>query len=107
MIPDKLLNLSYTKHAIREACCERFGSIEHRPKNFIKVGCKAVTESAEKPNVIKATYIYDDWRDVILVIDTITKTVITNYLKPAQNKGVFKGRFRIQPKHELQTFSRR
>lgn len=96
MIPEKLLNLSYTKHAIREACCEKLGSIEYRPKNFIKAGCKAVVEDDKTPDVIKVTYIYDDWRDLILVINAKTKSVITNYLKTAQNKNVFKGRFRVQ-----------
>ena len=93
-IPERLINLKYSKHAIRERCFEELGTIEAAPKNFIKAGCKKVA-LGRRDRVIEATYIYDDIRDITLIIDVVDKTVITNYLKPANNVGVYKGRFRI------------
>lgn len=93
-IPERLTDLKYSKHAIRERCFEEFGVIESVPKHFIRVGCKRVTPST-KDGVIKATYIYNDTRDITLVIHVESKTVITNYLSSAQNAGVYKGRYRI------------
>jgi|SRR6478752_2465399 len=94
MIPDKILNLTYSKHAIRERCFDKYGSITQAPKNFFRTGCKSAVQ--ERDEIIKATYIYDDDFDIILVINTVLNLVITNYLKPAINKGVFKGRYRLQ-----------
>ncbi len=93
-IPSHIPKLTYTKHALAERCKEPRGFIAAAPMAFYRVGCKDCWE-LDKPNLFRAVYVYDDLRDLHLVIDATNSTVITNYLKPANNKGVYKGRFRI------------
>jgi len=96
-IPGKL-TLSYSAHARREQCRDKNGFIEHTPKQFILVGCKTAKWDQTDPTMIKVKYIYSDKYDLTLVICAVDGIVITNYLVPARNTGVFKGRFRlVQP----------
>lgn len=94
MIPEKILGLEYSKHAIRERIFDEKGCIEQVPKDFYKAGCKSVVFQPEA-KTLKVVYIYDDKNDLVLVIDPSTKKVITNYLKRNNNLNVWKGRFRI------------
>lgn len=93
MIPAHIPKLVYTKHALHERCKDPFGFIAAAPTVFYRVGCKTCYETSE--HHFRAVYIYDDSHDLHLVIDSRDNTVITNYLKPADNRGVYKGRFRI------------
>lgn len=104
IIPDKILNLTYSKHAIRERIFEQKGTIEHVPSHFIRAGCKRVDNANH--GHFKAVYIYDDTRDLVLVINPHIGLVITNYLTYANNRNVYKGRFRLiftQHKGRLKT----
>lgn len=92
MIPEKILNLTYSKHAIRERIFEQKGTIEYVPKHFIRAGCKSVEDQGE---TIRATYIYDNTRDITLIININTALVITNYLKFSNNENCYKGRFHL------------
>lgn len=93
MIPIKIEKLIYTKHAKLEQFRDEKGLILFTPKSFYRVGCKSCVEQAD--GILRVVYIYDDRRDLHLIIDPVTQEVITNYIKFADNKGVFKGRFRI------------
>jgi hypothetical protein len=101
MIPDKILNLRYSKHSIQERIREERGLIHHVPINFIKAGCKQAEETDK--GFLKVTYIYDDKNDLVLIIQPDLGLVITNYLNYADNKGVYKGRFFIQATHKNAT----
>ena len=95
MIPQKLL-LEYSKHSIRERIFDNWKLIEFVPKLFLKSGCKSVIEQEDKS--LKIKYIYDNNFDLVLVVahDGITGFVLTNWLTPAKNENVFRGRFRIE-----------
>lgn len=93
VIPSHIPKLTYTKHARFEQCKEMLGFIAAVPSAFYRVGCKRVEPKDESH--FRATYIYDDQHDLHLVIDLRDSTVVTNYLKRADNRGVYKGRFRI------------
>lgn len=93
MIPEILQDLVYSKHSIRERLWEERGMIEAVPKHFLRSGCKQC--ALTKKGRFKAKYIYDDTRDLVLIIAIETKTVVTNYLEYADNHNQFKGRFRI------------
>lgn len=94
MIPDKILNLRYSKHALQERIREERGLIRHAPINFIKIGCKRVIET--KDGMLEVTYIYDDKNDLTLIIHPDIGLVITNYLIYADNRDQYKGRFYIE-----------
>jgi hypothetical protein len=87
------MDLEYSKHAIRERIFEKRGTIEHVPKHFVRSGCKNVLPGNN--GTFKAVYIYDDTNDLVLVISPGFNKVVTNYLTPANNRGVYKGRFRL------------
>jgi hypothetical protein len=87
------MDLEYSKHAIRERIFEQKGCIEHVPQHFIRTGCKR-TEPGDN-GTFKAVYIYDDVRDIVLVISPVFNRVVTNYLVYANNRNVYKGRFRL------------
>lgn len=90
MIPDHL-DLTYSKHAIRERTRDKFGCIEYVPRHFYKVGCKEVIEDNTN---LKVKYIYNDKLDLVLIISP-EGLVITNYLIAANNEKISKGRFRF------------
>ena len=95
MIPQKL-PLEYSKHSIRERIFDNWKLIEFVPNLFLKSGCKSVIEQEDKS--LKIKYIYDNNFDLVLVVahDGITGFVLTNWLTPAKNENVFRGRFRIE-----------
>ncbi len=94
-IPDKL-RLIYSTHALRERFQETLGVIDVVPTNFIKIGCKSIEEDPYgNSDIFRARYIFDDNRDLILVINKETGDVTTNFLKRANNKGIFKGRYSV------------
>lgn len=93
MIPIKIDKLIYTKHALHERCKEMKGFIEFVPKAFYKTGCKSCNE--ERGGLFRAVYIYDDNKDLHLIIDPINGEVVTNFIKFSNNKGVYRGRFRF------------
>lgn len=98
MIPQKL-PLEYSKHSIRERIFDSFGLIEFVPKVFLKSGCKSIEEQKDKS--LKIKYIYNDNFDLVLVVahDGISGFVLTNWLTPAKNENIFRGRFRIETKN--------
>lgn len=98
MIPQKLL-LEYSKHSIRERIFDNWKLIEFVPKLFLKSGCKSVVEQKDKS--LKINYIYDDDFDLVLIVahDGVSGFVLTNWLTPAKNTNIFKGRFRIETKN--------
>jgi len=93
MIPLKIEKLIYTKHAKLEQYREEKGIIEFTPKAFFKAGCKSC--NLERNGAFRAVYIYDDRKDLHLIIDPLTNEVLTNFIKFCNNKGVYRGRFRI------------
>ena len=93
MIPIKIQNLIYTKHARLEQFRDEKGLILFTPKSFYKAGCKSCIE--QNDGILRVVYIYDDKRDLYLIIDPITQEVITNYIKFSDNRGIYRGRFRI------------
>lgn len=93
MIPERILDLQYSKHSIQERLWEEHGSIEAVPKHFLRTGCKSCKEA--KHGCIEVTYIYDDRYDLTMIIKPELALVVTNYLEPADNRNQYKGRFRI------------
>lgn len=93
LIPTKIEKLIYTKHARLEQFREEKGIIEFTPKAFYKVGCKSC--NPERDGTFRAVYIYDDRKDLHLIINPVTHEVVTNFIKFCNNKGIYKGRFRF------------
>ena len=95
-IPNQI-NLIYTPHAMEEQWSDKLGKIDCVPRQFIKKGCKSFEPDKKGiPYIFLARYIFDDNKDLILIIDGEYGKVITNYLVYAHNLGVYKGRYRIK-----------
>lgn len=92
-IPNHIPQLVYTKHARFEQCKDMLGFIAAVPKAFLKSGCKSCEPLNE--TTFRTIYCYDNNHDIHLIIDSRDNTVITNYLKRADNTKARKGWFRV------------
>lgn len=92
-IPQKIENLVYSRHANRERFNDLKGIIEAVPRSFYYTGCKSVYW--KETGKLEVRYIYDDSRDIILIVIPDESLVVTVWLEFSNNRGFQKGRFRI------------
>ena len=92
-VPASITNLLYTKHSLYQRCKDPYGFINQVPRNFYKIGCKKCY--IDERGKLIATYIYNDERDLELVINVEEKKVITNYFIVTNNIGKYRGRFKF------------
>lgn len=93
LIPYSLENLVYSKHAQHERCKDTLGFIDIVPKSYFRSSCKTVEFSDNE--TLKVSYIFNDERDIVLIINIPKNLVVTNYLRVAKNTGIYKGRYRV------------
>ena len=92
-IPQKIENLIYSRHANRERFNDLKGIIEAVPRSFYYIGCKSV--HWKEPGKLEVRYVYDDSRDIILIVIPDESLVVTVWLEFSNNNGSLRGRFRI------------
>jgi hypothetical protein len=93
ILPEKIENLIYTHHARREQCKDLKGFIEQVPKSYYRAGCKKVFWKEEEK--LEVHYVYDDHRDLVLIVNPNVSVVITVWLEFADNKNAIRGKFRF------------
>ena len=76
----QMRDLIYSTHAKKEWIREELGIIRKPPRKFIKSSCKKIEHVGE--NKIRVTYQYHQIpnMNIVLVINTESFVVITNYL---------------------------
>ena len=73
----KSIDLEYTSHARRAQMDETLGLIKYPPLKFMRLYTK---HEVQENGTVKATYRFDNKKNLVLIINPETGIVITNWL---------------------------